>query len=127
MGYLEVKIKLFAHLGAPPLSASVSGDVLTLNGAEFDFTPLKSGQRIPVTAIDSDWFVGPYVERIGKTIHLTLRLPVVEGSPEEYRNPPQPIILDARSGKVNLPDTSPPAPPPEPELPYETESPDSED
>jgi hypothetical protein len=28
-------------------------------------------------------------------------------SPNEYRSPPEPIIIDARSGAVKFPDTSP--------------------
>ena len=56
------------------LTASLAGDVLTLNGVEFDFSPLPEGATLPATAIDSDWLTGP-VSRIDGELHLTLRLP----------------------------------------------------
>lgn len=56
------------------LTATRTGDVLTLNGVEFDFSPLPEGGILPAEAIDSDWVVGP-VSRINGELHLTLRLP----------------------------------------------------
>ena len=56
------------------LNASLTGDVLTLNGEAFDFGPLPEGATLPAEAIDSDWIVGP-VSRINGELHLTLRLP----------------------------------------------------
>lgn len=56
------------------LTASRAGDVLTLNGAAFDFGPLPDGATLPAEAIDSPWVVGP-VSRIDGELHLTLRLP----------------------------------------------------
>ena len=103
-----MKIKLFPFLTDDRLEASVSGDVITINGQAFDFSPLKDGQRLPGFAIDSEYFIGSeFIERKGKTIYLTLRFPVAWESPEEYRNPPEPIVIDARSGPVKFPDASP--------------------
>jgi hypothetical protein len=56
------------------LTASRTGDVLTLNGAAFDFGPLPEDATLPAEAIDSPWIVGP-VSRIDGELHLTLRLP----------------------------------------------------
>lgn len=56
------------------LAATMAGDVLTLNGVEFDFGPLPEGATLPAEAIASDWIVGP-VSRIDGELHLALRLP----------------------------------------------------
>lgn len=56
------------------VTASLAGEVLTLNGVDFDFGPLPEGATLPAEAIDSDWIVGP-VSRIDGELHLTLLLP----------------------------------------------------
>ena len=56
------------------LTASKSGDVLTLNGEAFDFGPLPDGGTLPAEAIGSAWIIGP-VSRINGELQLTLRLP----------------------------------------------------
>lgn len=56
------------------LTASLVGDVLTLNGQAFDFSALPEGGTLPAEAIASDWIVGS-VSRINGELHLTLRLP----------------------------------------------------
>ncbi|WP_339484143.1 hypothetical protein [Pseudomonas sivasensis] len=105
-----MKIKLWAALMDETLEASVQGDVITINGEAVDLSGIPSGYRLPGSAVGNKFFVeSDYVERIGKTLHFTLRLPVTWESPEEYRNPAEPIILDARSGPVKFPDTAPPA------------------
>lgn len=103
-----MKIKLWAALMEDTLEASVHGDVITINGEAIDLSGIPDGYRLPGSAVGNKFFVETdYVERIGKTLHFTLRLPVAWDSPEEYRNPPEPIILDARSGPVKFPDTAP--------------------
>lgn len=105
-----MKIKLWAALMEDKLEAIVEGDVITINGEAIDLSGIPDGYRLPGSAVGNRFFVeSEYVERIGKTLHFTLRLPVTTDTPEEYRNPTEPIILDARSGPVKLPDTSPPA------------------
>ncbi|OZB38013.1 MAG: hypothetical protein B7X50_11745 [Alishewanella sp. 34-51-39] len=83
-----------------PLTASLSGDVLTLNGEAFDFTQLPEGATLPTEAIDSEHFVGP-VERISGELHLTLRLPHGH-NPSQSVAFPQPITI-AVDGPVALP------------------------
>ncbi len=96
----------------------MSGDVITINGEDIDLSGILDGFRLPGSAVDNKFFVETeYVERIGKTLQFTLRLPVHWDSPEEYRNPAGPIIVDARSGLVKLPNTSPVVVPVT-ELPY---------
>lgn len=107
-----MKIKLFPFLTDGPLEASIAGDILTLNGEEIDLSVIPDGHRLPGSAVGNPFFVETeYVERKDGVLHLTLRLPVDWESPEEYRNPPEPIILDVSAGQVNFPDTTPPAPP----------------
>ena len=104
-----MKIKLWADLVDWSLEASVDGDVITINGEAIDLSGIPDGYRLPGSAVGNKFFVETeYVERIGKTLHFTLRLPVAWDSPEECRNPPEPIILDARSGPVKFPNTAPP-------------------
>lgn len=108
-----MKIKLWPDLVNWPLEASVLGDVITINGEDIDLSGIPDGFRLPGSAVGNKFFVDTeFVERIGKTLHFTLRLPVDWDSPEEYRNPSEPIIIDARSGPVKFPDTSPIQPPP---------------
>lgn len=103
-----MKIKLWADLVEGPLDASVSGDVITINGEAIDLSGIPEGYRLPGSAVGNKFFVETdFVERIGKTLYLTLRLPVSWDSPEEYRNPNEPLVIDARSGQVKFPDTSP--------------------
>lgn len=104
-----MKINLWPDLVNWPLEASVNGDVITINGEDIDLSGIPDGYRLPGSAVGNKFFVeSDYVERIGKTLRFSLRLPVTWDSPEEYRNPAEPIIVDARSGLVKFPDTSPP-------------------
>lgn len=105
-----MKIKLWADLIKGPLEASVKGDVLTINGEEFDFSGIPDGYRLPASAVNNRFFMSDFnefIERKGKTLYLTLKFPVEMDSPEEVRNPSEPIVIDARSGPVKFPDTTP--------------------
>lgn len=100
-----------------PLVASVSGDVLTLNGDKFDFSPLEEGDVLPWGAIDSEWFHGP-VSRINGVINLTLVSPY-PGVGNKAQCFPEPLVNV--SGPVDFPE-----PDPEPEV-IEIEVPESEE
>ncbi|WP_439526171.1 hypothetical protein [Roseovarius mucosus] len=93
-----------------PLTLSRNGDVLTINGEVFDFTPLPEGATLPREAIASDWFAGP-VERVGGTLRLTLVLPHGANAPQETLFP-APLTLTG-NGPVALPS-------------YELETPDAD-
>ena len=82
------------------MELSRSGDVLTINGEVFDFSPLPEGATLPPEAIAGDWFAGP-VERIGGTLHVALRLPHGTNAPQETLFP-APITLTG-DGPVALP------------------------
>lgn len=82
------------------LTASRTGDVLTLNGAAFDFGPLPEDATLPAEAIDSPWIVGP-VSRIDGELHLTLRLPHGP-NPSQAVAFPEPIHV-TEDGPIPLP------------------------
>ena len=82
------------------LTATRTGDVLTINGEAFDFGLLPEGATLPAEAIASDWIVGP-VSRIDGELHLTLRLP--HGSnPSQAVAFPKPLVVMV-DGEIDLP------------------------
>ena len=84
------------------------GDILTINGSDYDFTnlpdggmlPLYNDQEVLVKTIDCEWIVSD-VKRVNGEIELTLLLPHGPNATEEARFP-QPII-DPADGEVELP------------------------
>lgn len=82
------------------LDLARAGDVLTINGADFDFGPLAEGATLPAEAIDSAWFVGP-VERSGGELSVVLLLPHGPDAPEATRFP-APIEV-AGDGPIAVP------------------------
>ncbi|HEJ6449530.1 TPA: hypothetical protein SL854_006681, partial [Pseudomonas aeruginosa] len=72
-----IKLSPYAPLpgAAERLSLSRAGDVLTVNGQVFDFTPLPEGGELPAEAIGSEWFAGPVLRRAGQ-LELILRFPL---------------------------------------------------
>lgn len=98
------------------LTASITGDVLTLNGEAFDFTQLPEGATLPAEAIASDWITGP-VSRIDGDLHLTLRLPHGP-NPSEAVSFPRPMVVMV-DGEIDLPFDPAPEPEPLPDMPEE--------
>lgn len=82
------------------LTVVKQGDVLIVNGTEYDFSSIPEGATLPAEAIDSDLFSGP-VERINDELVLTLTLPHGP-NPLQAVAFPQPITVVA-DGKVELP------------------------
>lgn len=82
------------------LTATLTGDVLTLNGETFDFGPLPEGATLPAEAIDSPWIVGP-VSRIDGDLHMSLRLPHGP-NPSQAVAFPEPILVIG-DGPIELP------------------------
>lgn len=89
------------------LEVTVVGDVITLNGQDFDFSQLPEGATLPAEAIGSEWFVGP-VERIAGELHLTLLLPHGP-NPSQAVAFPEPLTV-TKDGVIELPSD------PEPEI-----------
>lgn len=106
-----MRIDLEPQRRADTLTISRTGDVLTVNGVEFDFTALEDDSEIPVDAIDSDWFTGSGVRRVGGVLYITLILPHGSHCGEDARFP-EPIV-DPADGPVTIPlHTLPGIPPP---------------
>lgn len=70
-----MKISLSPQRRDDTLTVTKSGDILTLNGEDFDLSPVGEGDTLPHTAISSIWFAGP-VDRTGGELALTLLLPL---------------------------------------------------
>lgn len=83
-----------------PLTASVDGDVLTLNGESLDFRPLPKGATLPRTAIPFDWIAGDVTRDDAGALTVPLILPHGANAPPETLFP-QPVAVKA--GAVPLP------------------------
>lgn len=114
-----MKIKLSPVSQDEQLTASVSGDVVIVNGSVLDFTPLQEGDTLPNGAVGNRWIQGS-VQRINGEIHITLVLPHGQNAPHETRYPAafsEPItVLD---GEVPLPPYDAPEPEQEPQPEWE--------
>ncbi len=95
-----MKITLSPQNRQQELTAALAGDVLTLNGTEYDFSQLNGGDVLPADAIDSTWLQGD-VTRVGGEIELTLLLPHGSNAPEETRFPAP--IHQTTDGDIPLP------------------------
>lgn len=82
------------------LTVVKQGDVLIVNGIEYDFSTVPEGATLPAEAIDSDLFSGP-VKRTNGELVLTLTLPHGP-NPSQAVAFPQPITV-VNDGPVALP------------------------
>ena len=88
------------------LTASVEGDVLTLNGEALDFGPLPSGATLPRAAIDCIWVSGDVTRDSDGTLTVPLILPHGGNAPAQTLFP---APLAASDGPVDLPPYNAPA------------------
>jgi len=95
-----MRISLSPQHRGDRLTLTREGDILTVNGDAFDFSPLPEGGVLPAAATGCDWIVGD-VTRTGGVIHLTLILPHGANAPEATRYP-APLTLTG-DGPVELP------------------------
>lgn len=98
-----MKIKLSPVRADAQLTATISGDTLTVNNQVLDFAPLLEGASLPSEAVDTEWLQGN-ITRIDGEIHLTLLLPHGANAPNETRFPEAyytPIMV--LEGEVPLP------------------------
>ncbi|QLG90780.1 hypothetical protein HZF02_01890 [Pseudomonas yamanorum] len=103
-----MKITLYQVLSDEMIEASVSGDVITINGEAIDLSVIPDGYKLPASAANNPWFVnGDYIQRVNGVFEFSLRFPVKWDSPDEVRAPDTPIILDVKSGKVRFPSVEP--------------------
>lgn len=80
------------------LIASKAGDILSINGEQFDFSGVPEGATVP--SVPSPWIIGP-VERIDGEIRLTLILPHGP-NPSQAVAFPEPITA-AEDGPIAIP------------------------
>ena len=95
-----MKINLSPQRRDDTLAVIKQGDVLTINGTEYDFTDLPDGGTLPVDAVDCEYVFGS-VDRVNGELELTLLLPHGANASEAARFP-EPII-DPADGEVELP------------------------
>ncbi|KTC39482.1 hypothetical protein AO265_23840, partial [Pseudomonas sp. ABAC61] len=61
-------------------SASVEGYAITINGEQFDFSPLEKGYELSLEAIDSPLFADKAVMSVDGTLSVTLLMPYDEAT-----------------------------------------------
>ena len=106
-----MKITLFPSLGVEPISASVKGDIITINGEVVDLSGIPEGYSLPGGAVGNKYFVIHVpVTRVNGELSFSLIMPVYEETDEKWRNPTEPNVLHVTSGVVPFPDTMPPIP-----------------
>jgi hypothetical protein len=80
-----------------------AGDVLTVDGVDYDFGPLPEGGRLPSAAVNCPWLESDSsVTREGGVIRLTLLLPYSHPDAPAAVRFPEPIAL-TDDGPVALP------------------------
>lgn len=83
------------------LTVSKEGDALTVNGVEYDFTPLPAGATLPAEAIDSEWIKCCVERTLEGELILTLRLPH-RAEASQAALFPEPLV-DPEDGPLELP------------------------
>jgi len=100
-----MKINLSPQLRGDTLAVVKNGEVLTVNGEEFDLSPIGCGDTLPASAITSPWFTGQ-VDRINGELVLTMILPLPDNySPAQAF--PHPLV-NVPDGVVMFPAPLPP-------------------
>jgi hypothetical protein len=107
-----MKINLFPFLTDDKIEATVSGEMITINGEVTDLSLIPDGHELSASAIGNPWFsASEKVARIDGELSFCLKLPVSINSPVEILQAKNPIQLVVNSGRVEFPDTRAPAPP----------------
>ncbi|NYS26206.1 hypothetical protein HUK65_14520 [Rhodobacteraceae bacterium 2376] len=104
-----MKITLTPVYMDAPLVLERAGDVLTLNGTAYDFTPLPEGATLPRAAVGCDWLASD-VARVDGALQLTLILPHGGHAPPRTLFPAP--VIDPPDGPVPLPPFSTSVPTP---------------
>lgn len=77
-----------------------NGDILTINGVDYDFGPLPDGATLPMGAVDCLWVAGPVHRSDGELI-VPLLLPLPANPSPEQAFPDD--LFDVQDGPVELP------------------------
>jgi hypothetical protein len=84
--------------GQPEMTLRVAGDVLTLDGTEYDLSPVpEGGEGWPE---DETPFVGP-IRRIGGVIHAKIVVRLGDTAADDQGT--DPWVIDSATGDVTIP------------------------
>lgn len=83
------------------IDLAVTGDTLTINGEDFDFSPIPEGATLPREAIACDWIAGDVERDAGGDLTVPLILPHGADAAQETLFP-APMTV-ASDGPVTLP------------------------
>lgn len=112
----------FSDFADDRIAVSVAGDVVTINGVDYDFTPLAIGDSIPAEAVDPERFFREVLRDATGELVMTLWFPHDFEASEDARYP-LPVSV-TEDGPVTLPDPeNVVTPEPEPETEPEGEAP----
>lgn len=102
-----MKIKLSpVRADTAPLQATIHDkDTIIINGNRFDFSPLSTGETLPVSAISGTHAFVSDIERDAfGDLHFTLRLPHGAAAPQETLFPEAyDTPIDINSGSLPVP------------------------
>lgn len=84
-----MRIKFTAQFRFDTLKLAKSGDVLNINGEDFDFSPLPDGYSVET---NSAWIVGP-VARVDGELQLTIACPTILDN----------VVVIAEDGEIKVP------------------------
>lgn len=96
-----MKIKFSPQRRDDELLIQVNGDVLTINGVDYDFSPIPEGATLPQSAINVVTFLGD-VSRVNGELEFTLLFPHKSNPPHAIAFPPETVSF---SGNGILIDT----------------------
>ncbi|WP_027715815.1 hypothetical protein [Desulfuromonas sp. TF] len=97
-------IKLSPQRRDDALEVEKAGDLLTINGLDYDFSPLPAGASLPASAIECEWIVGDVYRSVDGVLEVTLILPhganpaPEQAFPSDIVNPPDGVISLPGSG-----------------------------
>lgn len=98
-----MKIKLSPVRMDEQMNANLIGDTITINGLEFDFSPLKEGDVLPTGSVNCSWILGEITRSSGE-VCLTLVVPHGANAPHETRFPAAfDVPMTVVAGNVHLP------------------------
>jgi len=94
-----MKLTLIPQWGRDAAFVFVAGDVLTINGHEFDFTDLADGDSVDMPIVPEHLFLNP-VSRLGGVVQVTIICHAgpywVPGQPQEA------ITIDGANGGITV-------------------------
>lgn len=93
------KITLSPQFSDSILILSKSGDALTINGVQYDFSTLNDGDEIPDEAIDNPNIIGS-IAKVNGVINITVIMPYSdENAPDSVRFP-EPLLWDGNDSET---------------------------